>query len=230
MRRRAPAQEHGRDEGVQRGRLEAEEVGILGRGDKQQPLAQALQPLQLADNDVDVTLPLPAGEIAGQQLGVAERDRDRGPELMGGILQELALDISSLASPRDPGPLRSAAILRFACQTRPRTSRPAAGLRSARRPARPAPHVQPMAGKVVTSTMPEHPERRLRPPEPEAVEQGEADPDEVERDRLPRGKITMAIIRSAAEPGQAASRAGNATCDWAGAPPSSLWPDRLPSA
>ena len=50
-----------------------------------------LQPVQLADHHVDVALALLAGQVPGQQLGVPERDGDRGLELMRGVHEEPAL-------------------------------------------------------------------------------------------------------------------------------------------
>jgi len=79
--------------------------GVLRRGHEQQPLAQRLQPLEFPDHHVNVA-PLPSRQRAGQQLGVAERDRDRRPELVRRVLQELPLDQQEpLRLGRDPGPL-----------------------------------------------------------------------------------------------------------------------------
>ncbi len=85
-----PAQEQLGDDHVDIGGLADQEVGVLGCGDEEQPLAQLLQPLQFAYDDADVLL-LAAAQRRRQQLGMTERDRDRGPQLVGRVLQELAL-------------------------------------------------------------------------------------------------------------------------------------------
>src|ERR1700683_2463073 len=89
--RRSPASQDLHDEAVEGDGLGPEKVGILRRGDQQQLLGEALEPGQLADHDVDVTAVPRVGEAAREQLRVAEGDRDRGLELMGGVLQEPAL-------------------------------------------------------------------------------------------------------------------------------------------
>ena len=93
-----------------------QERRVAGRSDEEQPLGDPAQPVQLADHDLDVLALLLAGEIAGEQLGVAERDRDRRPQLVRGVLEEPPL------VGEQPGVVlaehrvaRSAASLRWAC-------------------------------------------------------------------------------------------------------------------
>ena len=86
-----PALQRVDEEAVQRDRGQEQKFGILGHGDQQQPLAQAFQPGQLAHHHVDVLLLAAAVQLGGQQLGVAQRDGDRGPQLVRGVLEKGAL-------------------------------------------------------------------------------------------------------------------------------------------
>ena len=95
--RRLPAPQRLHQEAVQRDRRQVEEFGVLGRGDQEQALAQALQPRQLADHHVDVLLLATAGQFGRQQLGVPQSDGDRRPELVCGVLKERALASQQLA-------------------------------------------------------------------------------------------------------------------------------------
>ena len=96
-RRRLPAPQRLDQEAVQRDRRQAEEFGVLGRGDQEQALTQALQPRQLTDHHVDVLLLAMAGQFGGQQFGVPKSDGDGGLELVCGILEECALVSQQLA-------------------------------------------------------------------------------------------------------------------------------------
>ena len=90
---RHPLAEHLHRKVIKADRLGTQEIGVLRGGDHQQPLAQPPEPDKLADDHLDVALLMAAavGQLAGQQFGVAERDGDRGAQLVGGILQEPAL-------------------------------------------------------------------------------------------------------------------------------------------
>ena len=86
-----PAADMIRDQPVELNVLRVQERGVARCGDEQQPLGDPPQPVQLADDNADVLALLLACEVGREQLGVAECDRDRGPELVRGVLQELPL-------------------------------------------------------------------------------------------------------------------------------------------
>ena len=71
---RPPAQQHVGDEVVEFYRFRAQKVRVGRCGDEQQPVAEGPQPVQLADDHVDVTLVLLTRDAAGQQLGVPKGD------------------------------------------------------------------------------------------------------------------------------------------------------------
>ena len=75
--------------GGHRGHLE--EVRRPGRGQQQQPAGQPAQPGQFPGDHPGVRGEALVGGGLLDQLGVAERDGDRGAELVGGVHQELAL-------------------------------------------------------------------------------------------------------------------------------------------
>jgi hypothetical protein len=66
--------------------------GAIGGGEQQQPARQPAQPAQLADDDAGVLGDL-AGDRLLDQLRVAERDGDRGTQLVGGVEQEQPLPV-----------------------------------------------------------------------------------------------------------------------------------------
>jgi alpha-beta hydrolase superfamily lysophospholipase len=175
------------DEAVQGDRLRAQEVGIPGRRDDQQPLGDPPQPAQLAQDDADVLCFLLAGQLAGQQLGVPERDGDRRAELMGGVLEEPALvDQQPLVLLADLPQLKFGRVLapgvpdnraEHRCHQRDlghlsRVLGAAHHVDAHRRPGRRDHHG-------------EHPEGGPGRPRAESVEQGEADPDGMEGNGVP---------------------------------------------
>src|SRR6266516_6214754 len=61
------------------------------RSQQQQPVRRAAQPGQLAGDHPGVRGHALVGDRLLDQFGVAERDRDRGAQLVGGVHEELAL-------------------------------------------------------------------------------------------------------------------------------------------
>jgi hypothetical protein len=90
---RAPAADQVHAHLVQRDQLGVEEFRVVGGGDQQQALGDPAQPAQLADHDLEILPLLVPVQVGGQQLGVPQRDRDRGPQLVRRVLQELALAV-----------------------------------------------------------------------------------------------------------------------------------------
>ena len=189
--RRPPAPDQLRDQLVKGKRLRVQECRVGGGGDDEKPFGDPPQPGQLADDDRDVlTLLAVARERAGQQLGVAEADRDRRPQLVGGVLQEPPL------LGQDPGDLRGDQLVRALGR------QPAPGVPGHREEHRchqrylgelggrlmPSPHVDSDADRRQQHHRAKHPQRVAGPPGAEPVDQGQADPDEVERDGFPAGE------------------------------------------
>ena len=164
----------------------AQEVGVVRRGQHQQAIREPAQPHQLVHRDLRVFVEACGGR-AGDQLDVAQRDRDRRPKLVRGVLDELALPVGKpLVRLGDP-------LQVF----------------QGRQPAARVPHHReehgghqghlgqlvrrlgagPEVGVDGYGRQPdddgEDGEGRAAPPDPYAVEDGKADPDEVEGDRLP---------------------------------------------
>ena len=169
-----------------------QERRVSGGGDEQQPLGNPPQPVQLADDDIDVLgeLSVVAFDRAREQLGVTERDRDRRPQLVRGVLQEPPLVVEQ------PGVVLADHLVRpLGRQLAVRVPR----------------HRQEHQGKqrvlgqlggglgadddVIGDADRGHREHRaathrVGPPVPgaEPVDERQARPDQVERDRLPVGE------------------------------------------
>ena len=184
-----PAQDlHG--EAVERDRLRIKELGILGGRDDEQPLGDPPQPVQLAKHHLNVVSLLPAGQAGGEQLGVPERDGDRGAKLVRGVLQEPALGGEQ---PRVF--LADQARLLFRGELAPgvpdhgqehgRHQRDLGELGARFGAAR---HVQANASGGRRHDHAKHREGGLGRPGTEPVHQRDAYPDQVEGDRLPARK------------------------------------------
>jgi hypothetical protein len=88
---RSPALQRVRQELVNVDRRPGQEVRILAGGEQQQPVGEAAQPEQLVHDDPGVLGQLGIAAAPPDQLGVTERHRDRRAQLVGGVLDELAL-------------------------------------------------------------------------------------------------------------------------------------------
>ena len=86
-----PAADQAGDHLVKLHVLGVQERRVAGRHDEQEPLGDPAQPAQLADDDLDVLVLLLAADGPREQLGVPERDRDRGPQLVCGVLEKAPL-------------------------------------------------------------------------------------------------------------------------------------------
>ena len=162
------------------------EVGLLGLRQQQQPLDDVLDPPQLVERDEHLGS---VRHLALQQLEMPARDRHRRAQLVRGVVEEplLPLEQRRASSRRAPPPAFIAACRRRACQTiatniadmsgtsnsSPQSWMPAnASLRDRSR----------RSPRMTTASTASVDRRR---PDAEAVDDREADPDEVERDRLP---------------------------------------------
>jgi hypothetical protein len=165
----------------------AEEIRVDGRGDEQQALGYSPQSAQFADHDLDVLALLLARQVAGQQFGVAERDSDRGPQLVRGVLEELVLVVKQqrvlLA---DPARGRLGRLLAAHMPDhRHEDGRHQRHLGQFRQRLKAVDHVEPDAGRGGNHHGGEDPGSGLDRPGAESVDQGQAKPDDVKRDRLP---------------------------------------------
>ena len=173
------------EEGVELDLGQGEEVRAVGLREQEQALDDALDPAELVERHVDLAVRRAA---APQHLEVAARDRHRRPELVRGVVQKpllareqrgsglgllLHLAKRGLPAPRVP-------------DHREEHGRHERHLRQLARELRAHVDVPQDQRAGRDDHRAEHGQHRPDPPDAEAVQQRQADPDEVERDRLPR--------------------------------------------
>jgi len=168
-----PADEHVLEERLELEFRGDEKARPFGRGQQEQPVDDPVDPPELVERDLDL-------RRGREQLEVASCDRHRCAELVRGVVDEALLLLQQrlgdaerdLAAPRVPDHREE-------------------HRRHQRHLEQLAPELDPFEGvgenqrACPEEDHGEHERRRRRAPHTEAVEQRQADPDEVERDRLP---------------------------------------------
>ena len=207
-RRRGPAL-HGRvEQRPEADRPHAGELRVVGRREHQQAVGDAREPLQLADDDVGVLARLPVG-AGDEELGMPAGDRDRGAQQMRGVADELALALGGAADLLERG-VAPVGVPHHR-QEHGEHERDLGEL------------VEPVAGDLHRTGAARSPwsrsRPRARPPcsraaTPEAVEHGQAHPDEVERHGLPvvPADHDGQVDRREGAPGEVRPAPGDAGC------------------
>ena len=167
-----------------------QELGVLAPGEQEQPIGEAPQPHQLVGDHGGVFRDRRVGGAPLDQLRVSERDRDRRTQLVRGVLHEPLLPLEQ-AKVRH----RDVFGLLHRRETSPRVPDHRQEHRRHQRDlgelverGHVPPHVDPDQRARRHHHEGEDPQRGAGLPHPEAVEDGEAHPDEVERHRLPFGE------------------------------------------
>jgi hypothetical protein len=179
---RAPAPHGPLDEGRELdGRAEAA-VHVLGGGEQQQAVRDPRQAVELGDDDVGVLDALDVDRLSPQQLDVPAGDGDRGPQLVRRVADELELAGGGAAQLRD-GRLVATRVPDHGAEHRGHQRH--LGELFGRQAV--VDHRRGHRGAGAQADRRQDREGRAHRPQPEPVEQREADPDLVERDRRPRG-------------------------------------------
>ena len=189
-----PAFQRVEDQGIGCHRRHLQEARSPGRGQQQEPVGQPTQPRQLAGDHPGVRGHLDVGGRLRDELRMAERDGDRGTQLMRGVLQELALlfqqaqvflgDPVHLFHGGQPflGGCQPPAAMPDHHQEHQRDQRDLGQVVGVLLPLEDL-HADDAAGGQRHRRPGQ--DGRLQAPQPEAVDNGQAHPDDQERDRLP---------------------------------------------
>ena len=162
-----------------------DEVRLVRLGQQQQPLQDVLDPTELVERDLDF---LAAGAVHSlQQLEMTARDRHGRTQLVRDVVEEPLLLGEQLG-----------ALGRFVLKLPDRVLAPARMPDHRQEHRRHQRYLEQLAPELLAvegvaqdqrarrrNHEAEHDAGGARRPDPEAVDQGQADPDEVERDRLP---------------------------------------------
>ncbi len=204
----APAVQRVKHHRIDGYRFHVQEVRAARGGEQQQPVREPAQPGQLRGDHPGVAGDFLAGGRLLDQFRVAERDRDGGAELVRGVLQEPALllqqaqvllgDLLDLFHRGQP--------VLHGCQAAPAMPDHHQEHQRDQRDFRQVVDVLLAAQHLDADDAPSGQRHRgqrqdggLQPPQPEAVDRGQADPDSQERDGLP---VREQAHRRQVEPGE----------------------------
>src|SRR5680860_1294451 len=94
--RRAPPTQGVFDQRLEIHFLSIQEIGVLCCGQEKETFGDPGQPVQLVENHLSVVAGLVVRVRCADQLGMTPSDRDRRPELVGRVTDELTLPLEEL--------------------------------------------------------------------------------------------------------------------------------------